>query len=86
MLNIELLDKQLTLAEFEAGRDLFNLLRERGFGAHKAAGIIYRAGYLAGKKAANDRTGREINRLHKVIDELKNSPPEAIKEGSDTDE
>jgi len=94
MRDIESMTKQVTLEEFEAGRDLYNLLRERGYNSSKAAGIVYRAGCIDGKKEAGDRQGREIGRLHEIINELKGKTgqPEADaetvtlqreKEGSD---
>jgi len=76
--------KQVTLDEFNTGRDLYNLLRERECSPSKAAGIVYRAGFIDGKKSNGDRQGREIGRLHGIINELKGKPETAArKEGSD---
>lgn len=80
MRDIESLTNQVTLAEYETGRDLFNLLRERGIPAHKVAGMVYRAGFIDGKRTGKARAGREIGRLQDVVKELKQSPPEATAE------
>jgi hypothetical protein len=77
MINIEQLSKQLTLDEFNAGRDLFDRARDCGNSAHKSAGMVYRAGYMAAKKETRERYGNELNRLHGIIKEMRNSQPEA---------
>lgn len=77
MRDIESLSAQVTLREYETGRDLFSELRERGIPTNKAVGMIYRAGCIDGKRAAKDRSGRDIARLHEVIRELKSNLTEA---------
>lgn len=84
MQNIEQLSRQLTHDEYEAGRKLFNLLRERDFPINKAAGIVYRAGKLDGKKHNKEHFGKEITRLHGIINELKLCLPKAEQEKGDT--
>lgn len=83
MRDIESLIRQVTLDEYETGRNMFNLLRERGINSAKAAGIVYRAGCLDGKRSNKDKLGKEIVRLHGIINEFKGSPPEATAEVTD---
>lgn len=80
MIDINQLMRQLTFDEYESGKDLFLQLRERGVPTVKAAGLVYRAGRLAGKKD----NGAELHRLHEIIKDLKARLPEAEKKEGDT--
>lgn len=77
MYNIDQLSKQLTHDEYEVARELYNLLRERGNPAAKAAAIVYRAGRLAGKKERQEKYAKQFSRMREVIAVLKSGPPEA---------
>ncbi len=93
-MNTEQLSKRLTYDEYRNGKDLFFLLREQDISAGKAAGMVYGAGYQAGKKESEEKLNREIGRLHRIVRELKEGPPEAgtvseatgIEEGSNDNE
>ena len=81
MIDVNRLNKHLTLDEYEEGRDTFNVSREHGISASRAAGIVFRSGRLIGKKELKAETGKlhtEIGRLRKIIKELTgSSPPKA---------
>lgn len=80
MINIEQLSKQLTHDEYEEGRDLYNLLRERGIPSSKAAGMVFRSGRLNSRQDAKETDKKlrvEIGRLQGIIAELRKSQPEA---------
>ena len=81
MRNIEALDKQLLASEFQEGKDLFNLLRERGYSTAKAAAMVYRAGFTDGKDTQRARANAAHKDLHLARTELR-----ALQAAQHTDE
>lgn len=74
---LERLSRNLTLDQFEKGRDLFSAAKVNGISNAKAAGMCYRAGYIEGKKAEKQRSNDAHRRLHEYMATHPNNIEEA---------